>query len=108
MDTGEFTGRLLKDEKIVWWGEPAQGLLLTDRDWLLIPFSLLWGGFAIFWESTVLRTDGPAFMKLWGVPFVPIGLYLVVGRFLLDAWIRRGMRYAVTNKARPNLSVGAI
>jgi hypothetical protein len=32
------------------------------------------------------------------VPFVLIGLYLVVGRFLLDAWIRRGMRYAVTNK----------
>ena len=27
-----------------------------------------------------------------------IGLYLMVGRFLLDAWIRGGMLYAVTNK----------
>jgi hypothetical protein len=37
-------------------------------------------------------------MKLFGVPFVLIGAYVVVGRFLLDAWIRRGMYYAVTDK----------
>jgi hypothetical protein len=98
MDTSDFTGRLLKGEKIVWWGQPARGLLLTSQDWFLIPFSLLWGGFAIFWESSVLNTNGPIFMKLWGVPFVLIGLYLVAGRFLFDAWIRRGMYYAVTNK----------
>jgi hypothetical protein len=98
MDTSRFTERLLKGEEIVWWGQPAQGLLLTGRDWLLIPFSLLWGGFAIFWETSVLGTSAPIFMKFWGVPFVLIGLYLVAGRFLLDSWIRRGMYYAVTNK----------
>ncbi len=72
-----LAGRLLNGEKIVWWGRPAQGLLLTSRDWMLIPFSLLWGGFAIFWEASVLSTDGPVFFKLWGVPFVLIGLYLL-------------------------------
>ena len=98
MDPSDFTGRLLKGEKIIWQGKPAQGLLFTSRDWLLIPFSLLWGGFSIFWEKSVLDANAPIFMKLWGVPFVLIGLYLVVGRFLLDAWIRRGMNYAVTDK----------
>ncbi len=98
MDAGDFAERLLKGEKIVWYGPPAQGWLLTGRDWLLIPFSLLWGGFAVFWESTVLATNAPFFMKMWGVPFVLIGLYLVAGRFLLDAWIRRRMCYAVTDK----------
>ena len=88
MDSSDLTGRLLQGEKIVWWGQPAQGLLFTSRDWLLIPFSLLWGGFAIFWESTVLATGAPLFMQLWGVPFVLIGLYLVAGRFLLDSWTR--------------------
>jgi hypothetical protein len=98
MDTSAFTGRLLKGEKIVWWGQPAQGLLLTARDWLLIPFSLLWAGFSVFWETSVLSGNAPTFMKLWGVPFVLIGAYLVVGRFLLDAWLRRGTYYAVTSK----------
>jgi hypothetical protein len=98
MDPSDFTGRLLKGEKIIWQGQPAQGLLFTSRDWLLIPFSLLWAGFSIFWEKMVLEINAPIFMKLWGVPFVLIGLYLVVGRFLLDAWIRRGMSYAVTDK----------
>ena len=98
MDPSGFTGRLLKGERIIWQGQPAQGLLFTSRDWLLIPFSLLWAGFSIFWEKMVLEINAPIFMKLWGVPFVLIGLYLVVGRFLLDAWIRRGMYYAVTDK----------
>jgi hypothetical protein len=98
MDTSNFHGRLLKGEKIVWWGQPAQGLLLTSRDWLLVPISLLWGGFVIFWETSVLSVNAPIFMKLWGVPFVLIGLYLVGGRFLLDAWIRHGIYYAVTNQ----------
>jgi hypothetical protein len=53
----------------------------------------------VFWESTVLaQTNSPDFFVLWGIPFVLIGLYLIAGRFLLDAWIRGGMLYAVTNK----------
>jgi len=98
MDASHFTGRLLKDEKIIWCGQPARGFLLTSRDWLLIPFSLFWGGFAVFWEKSVLDANASNFMKLWGVPFVLVGVYLVAGRFFLDAWIRRRIYYAVTNK----------
>lgn len=99
MDTTDLTERLLAGERLVWSGRPAQGLLLTSRDALLIPFSLMWGGFAVFWETTVLtQPQAPGLFGLWGVPFVLIALYLVAGRFLLDAWIRAGMLYAVTNK----------
>jgi len=99
MSTTDLSERLLMGERLVWSGRPGQGLLLTSRDALLIPFSLVWGGFAVFWESTVLvQPNAPTFFVLWGVPFVLIGLYLMVGRFLLDAWIRGGMLYAVTNK----------
>jgi hypothetical protein len=95
----DFTERLLRGEKIVWSGRPAGGLLFTGQDWLLIPFSLLWGGFALFWESSVLNApNAPMIMKLWGVPFVLIGLYFIVGRFLVDAWMRSATRYAITNK----------
>ncbi len=70
MTTTDLRDRLVRDEKIIWSGRPAQGLLLTGRDGLLIPFSLMWGGFAIFWETSVLKLpQAPAVMKVWGVPF---------------------------------------
>jgi hypothetical protein len=89
---------LLKDERILWSGKPAQGFLLTGRDWFLIPFSLLWAGFAVFWESSVIAAQGPLFMKLFGAPFVLLGLYFTLGRFLLDARLREGTEYVLTNK----------
>jgi hypothetical protein len=98
MATSDLRNYLLKGEKIIWSGRPAQGLLLSSHDWFLIPFSLMWGGFAVFWEASALVTQAPSFMKLWGIPFVLIGLYLILGRFLLDSWIRQEMQYALTNK----------
>jgi hypothetical protein len=98
MDASQFQGRLLKGEKVVWWGQPKRGLLFTRRDWLLVPFSLFWAGFIVFWETNVLRANGATFMKLWGVPFMLIGIYLVVGRYVVDAWVRRGTHYALTNR----------
>jgi hypothetical protein len=99
MSTTDLTDRLLAGERILWSGRPQQGLLFTGRDAMLIPFSLIWGGFAIFWETMVLtQPNAPAFFGLFGIPIVLFGLYFIAGRFLLDAWMRAGMLYAVTNK----------
>lgn len=99
MQTDAFQGLLLKGERIVWWGQPAQGLLFTSNDWFMVPFSLMFLGFSVFWESMVMTaTNSPTFMRLWGVPFILVGLYLFVGRFVVDAWARRGITYAVTDK----------
>jgi hypothetical protein len=90
---------LVNSEKIIWSGRPAQGFVLTSRDALLIPFSLLWAGVTIFWEFSALNNpQAPISTKLFGVPFVLISVYFVIGRFFFDAWLRRGMQYAVTNK----------
>jgi hypothetical protein len=37
-------------------------------------------------------------MVLWGIPFLVIGNYMVWGRFLADAWLKRRTYYAVTNR----------
>lgn len=94
----KLQGELAPRERLLWSGKPVQGLLLRPSDGFLIPFSLFWCGFAIFWEYMAITSDGPAFFPYFGIPFVAIGLYLVVGRFFYDNKQRRHCYYAVTDK----------
>jgi hypothetical protein len=87
------------DETVRWTGEPPTGFLWRTSDFALVPFSLMWGGFALFWESMVISSGAPLVMMLFGVPFVLIGIYLVAGRFVWDANVRARTRYAVTDRA---------
>jgi hypothetical protein len=84
-------------EELVWAGRPRPGVRFSKADLLLIPFSLLWGGFALVWEGAVLFfLHGPWFFCLWGVPFVAMGQYMIWGRFLVDARRRARTFYGLT------------
>ena len=99
MDSNAISSRLLSGERLLWTGAPGQGLRLSSRDGLLIPFSLVWCGFAVFWEVSVLSTSrAPGFFPLWGLMFVCIGLYFVFGRFIVDALLRKDTQYALTDQ----------
>ena len=99
---GDTTALIRKElgpnERLLWSGQPKQGLTFRPSDWFQIPFSLLWCGFAIYWESSVISTVGLDFFALWGIPFVLMGLYLVVGRFFADAQQRARTTYALTDE----------
>jgi len=95
---------LMPGERILWSGQPKQGIVLSGRDTVLIPFSLMWGGFAIFWNAMVWSFpnmgggDPGWFFKLWGLPFLIAGLYFIAGRFFHDAHIRKKLVYGVSNQ----------
>jgi hypothetical protein len=90
--------QLVPGEWLLWSGQPSQGFLLRAADAYLIPFSLLWAGFAVFWEVRVFSTDLSFIFMLWGVPFILVGLYITVGRFFIDARQRSKTYYGVTNE----------
>jgi hypothetical protein len=97
---------LMSGETLQWAAMPNAGVVLHSEDWGLIPFSLLWGGFTIFWEAGVLgywgntakKNSAPTFFALWGLAFVLAGQYFIWGRFLRDAWLKRKTYYGVTNR----------
>lgn len=96
--TAELQEHLDTNEKLIWTGQPKKGIVFRSVDIFLIPFSLLWCGFAIFWEFSVISNGGPFFLKLWGIPFVLIGLIFVFGRFIIDAKQRENTVYGLTDE----------
>ena len=92
----ELRKHLDSNETLLWTGKPKQGIVFKTSDLFLIPFSLMWGGFAIFWELTVLKTDATYFLKFWGIPFVLAGLYMIFGRFFFDSARRKNTVYGIT------------
>ena len=90
--------QLQPGEVLLWEGAPEPGIHFQRSDLFAIPFSLLWCGFAIFWEISVIAAGGPLLFKIWGVPFVLMGLYITVGRFFFRARQLARTRYAVTDR----------
>ena len=87
------------DETLLWQGRPEKkGNIITKRDIVMIPFSIMWTGFAVFWEISALQSGAGIFFCLWGLPFICVGLYLLLGRFIHSAYMRDKTFYAVTNK----------
>ena len=93
-----LASHLEADERLLWSGRPSQGVRMQVTDAFLVPFSLLWGGFAFFWEYMVIRQGAPWFFVIWGIPFVLVGAHLIVGRFFWDAKRRSATHYAVTDR----------
>jgi hypothetical protein len=97
---------LTSGESVLWAAQPSRSVIFHSEDLYLVPFSLMWGGFAIFWEAGAAGYWGSPshqnglwiFGVIWGIPFVVVGQYLIWGRFLYAAGKKKRTYYAVTNR----------
>ena len=96
---------LSQGESLIWSGRPRQGFVLRKADLFLIPFSILWVGFAFFWEYQAFTSDAPLFFLIFGGFFVIYGLFFVFGRFISDILKRKGTFYGVSTDRVIILSV---
>jgi hypothetical protein len=92
-----FQNELRGNEVLLWSGRPRQGLVFRASDLFLVPFGLVWAGFVFFWELAALA-GGVGCFGIWGIPFVLVGIYMTVGRFVVDSYIRRNTYYGLTNE----------
>jgi hypothetical protein len=88
---------LVAGEILLWAGRPGQGLKFRTRDIFYIPFSLVWFAvvFGIFMAN--YRQDKNSFFTWYGFLFLIVGVYIAVGRFLVESIIRRYTVYGVTS-----------
>lgn len=99
-----FERDLARGERIVWTGKPDERRMFTAADRFLIPFSLLWLAFTVFWLldamgvlPTGLVPDQPTFV-VFGTVFLVMALYAAVGRFIFKRWMNANTYYALTNR----------
>lgn len=84
----QFNEFLLAGEHILWCGK---GKNRSRARAYPIFFSIFWLGFSIFW--TVLAVSGGGAMGLFGLPFIAIGVFLI----LQSLGITGVNKYAITN-----------
>ena len=97
-DEFEFVDQYLRGgEYVLWKGKPEKGNLFTRGD--IIPFilSLLWCAVAVYFFADEI-TSGDTLDFLFTVPFIGIGFYASVGRFMQLASRRKRTWYVITNK----------
>lgn len=97
-DFSFVTPYLQSGEHILWRGRPSKGNFFSARDAVVLPFSLMWLAFCVFWEVAAIKSGGSVFFMLWGLPFIAVGLYMLFGGFLRRARLRGKTFYVITNQ----------
>ena len=85
-------------EELLWAGQPPRGLMYRSEDLIVEPLGLMFLLYAISLQLRGLgAADGPIGL-LYALPLTLLGLYITVGRFILDARLRGNTYYGITDR----------
>ncbi len=97
-----ISGELLKNEKVLWTGNPNHKKIFAKGDIFLIPFSIIWLSIAFIWEFIALYGTKEGGMidilfPIIGIVFILFGLYFSFGRFIYKRYRKKNTHYIITN-----------
>ncbi len=101
-----WDGLLDEGETILWQGRPDGRVVWRNIVGFQGVFGLIITGFAIVWMSIAssIIGSGPGFVfpfnlfPVFGLPFLLIGIYLLVGHVIMDAYMRSTTWYTLTDR----------
>jgi hypothetical protein len=96
------------DEDLIWQGNPAPGLHAPGKTLFQSVFGLpflgmglaafVFGLFAVFGLGDALGVSGGAFVTLFSLPFIAVGLRLVVLSWVMALTAHRHIHYSLSTK----------
>ncbi len=104
-DRTGWQGLIDSDEEILWQGQPHSTIAWAKFFSPLTLMGAFFTGFSLFWMSAAASMTGggraPAafqFFPLFGLPFFLVGLWMLGGRVIWDAFLRSRTYYTVTSR----------
>jgi len=88
---------LPSSEHVLWSGSPVRYPVFDRQDAVLVPVSILWFGFAIFWETTAVQMAATVLLRGLGRAVPGLGFYMSIGRLIVRQVMLRSAVYTVTN-----------
>ena len=93
-------------EQLLWSGRPRQGIVMQAADAYMIPFALIWTAGVTLWTlmalgSVLTSKGGDPIVYLFlavGLWMTLSGLYMLIGRYFADAYMRARTVYGLTNR----------
>lgn len=100
-----WAGILAPGEEILWQGRPQARIRWTGLLTPLTFMGVIFTGFSMFWitMAAVMTAGSNApfpfnVFPLFGLPFLAVGLWMLGGRLLFDAWLRGRTWYTLTTQ----------
>ncbi len=105
-DRSSIKDYILADERLLWTGKPVKEIRLLPSEKIIMVFGAFWTAFSAFWIAMAYagtaEMEGDAIMAnifpLFGIPFLLVGLYLMIISPIRAKRKRKNVEYALTDK----------
>lgn len=91
-----WEGLLDEGEEILWQGRPDPAWAFSQKMFFMVPFSLFFTGFAMFWMVMAMQAGG--FFWMFGLLHFGVGFAMLCSTLFGGAFMRRYTWYTLTDR----------